>query len=124
MNYDLSEKTIVVTGANSGIGKAASIQLAKLGAHVVMMCRNKERGEQALRDVRSDSDSDKVELILVDMSSQASVRDAVYEFLDGHSRLDVIIHNASNQACDDRRWIGNRLCHQSREYLSDDRPLT
>jgi NAD(P)-dependent dehydrogenase (short-subunit alcohol dehydrogenase family) len=96
MKYDLINKTIIVTGANSGIGKAASIQLAELGAHVVMMCRNKERGEQALQDVRSASKSDKVDLILVDMSSQASVRNAVNEFLGVHSRLDVIIHNAAN----------------------------
>jgi len=96
MNYDLTNKTIIVTGANSGIGKQASIQLAKLGAHVVMMCRTKERGEQALQDVRSASDNGKVELILVDMSSQASVRKAVNEFLGGHSQLDVLIHNAAN----------------------------
>jgi len=96
MKYDLTNKTIIVTGANSGIGKAASIQLANLGAHVVMMCRSRERGEHALQDVRSASNNDNVELILVDMSSQASVRDAVNEFLGTHSRLDVIIHNAAN----------------------------
>ena len=96
MNYDLTNKTMIVTGANSGIGKAASIQLATLGAHVVMMCRSKERGEQALQDVRSASNSNKVELILVEMSSQSSVRNAVSEFLGKHSRLDVIIHNAAN----------------------------
>lgn len=96
MNYDLKNKTMIVTGANSGIGKAASIQLAKLGAQVVMMCRNKERGEQALQDVRSASNNENVELILVDMSSQASVRKAVNEFLSKHPRLDVIIHNAAN----------------------------
>jgi len=96
MNYDLTNKTMIVTGANSGIGKAASIQLAKLGANIVMMCRNKERGEQALQDVRSASNNGNVELILVDMSSQESVRKAVNEFLSKHSRLDVIIHNAAN----------------------------
>lgn len=96
MNYDLTNKTVIVTGANSGIGKAASIQLAGLGAHVVMMCRNKERGEQALQDVRSASKSDKVELILVDMASQESTRNAVNEFLGKHSCLDVLIHNAAN----------------------------
>jgi NAD(P)-dependent dehydrogenase (short-subunit alcohol dehydrogenase family) len=96
MNYDLASKTIIITGANSGIGKAASIQLAKLGAHVVMMCRNKERGEQALQDVRAVATGGQVELILVDMSSQASVRKAANEFLSKHSRLDVLIHNAAN----------------------------
>lgn len=96
MNFKLTGKTIIVTGANSGIGKAASIQLAKLGAHVVMMCRNRERGEAALQDVRAASNSDKVELILVDMSSQESVRKAASEFLSMHARLDALIHNAAN----------------------------
>jgi NAD(P)-dependent dehydrogenase (short-subunit alcohol dehydrogenase family) len=96
MNYNLSNKTVIVTGANSGIGKAASIQLAQIGARVVMLCRNKERGEQAMQDVKTAANSDKVELILVDMSSQESVRRAVGEFLSRHKRLDVIIHNAAN----------------------------
>ena len=96
MNFDLTNKTIIVTGANSGIGKAASIQLAKLGAHVVMMCRNRERGEAALQDVRAASNSGKAELILVDMASQESVRKAVNEFLSKHTRLDALIHNAAN----------------------------
>lgn len=46
MNYNLTGKTIIVTGANAGIGKAATIQLAQLGAHVVMMSRSAERGEK------------------------------------------------------------------------------
>lgn len=96
MNYNLSDKTVIITGANSGIGNAASIQLARLGAHVVMMCRNKGRGEQALQAVRAAANSDKVELILVDMSSQESVRHAVSEFHGRHSQLDVLIHNAAN----------------------------
>ena len=96
MSYNLSNKTIIVTGANSGIGKAASIQLAKLGAHVVMMCRNKERGEQAMQDVKAASNSAKVELVLVDMSSQESVRKAAADFLGKHARLDALIHNAAN----------------------------
>lgn len=96
MSYDLTGKVIIITGANSGIGKAAAIQLAQLGAHVVMMCRSKERGVQALQEVRSASNSDKVDLILVDMSAQSSVHLAVSEFLSRHTRLDVLIHNAAN----------------------------
>lgn len=96
MIYNLEGKTIIVTGANSGIGKAAAIQLAQLGAHVVIMSRSAERGAKALDDIRSASNSERVELILVDMSSQDSVRNAVNEFLGRHSRLDVLIHNAAN----------------------------
>ena len=96
MNYELKNKTIIITGANSGIGKAASIQLAGMGANVVMFCRSKERGEQALQDVLSAVRGGSVELILVDMASQKSVRKAVKEFLSSHTRLDVLIHNAAN----------------------------
>lgn len=96
MNYDLSGKTIIVTGANSGIGKAATIQLAQFGANVVMACRSPERGAQALADVRLMSGSDKVELMLVDLASQASIRRFVEEFCASHQHLDVLIHNAAN----------------------------
>ncbi len=92
----LENKIIIVTGANSGIGRAASIQLAQHGAHVVMMCRSAERGAAALEDVRKTANSSRVELILVDMAEQASVRRAAEDFLSRHSRLDVLIHNAAN----------------------------
>jgi NADPH:quinone reductase-like Zn-dependent oxidoreductase len=51
MNYDPKDKVIIITGANSGIGKAASIQLARCGATVVMACRWRERTAQALWEV-------------------------------------------------------------------------
>ncbi|MCU0486031.1 MAG: SDR family NAD(P)-dependent oxidoreductase [Anaerolineales bacterium] len=96
MTYDLSNKTILITGANSGIGKAAAIQLARLGATVVMACRSAQRGAQALEEVRQASGSDQVELRLVDLASQASVRQFAAEFKQHHARLDVLIHNAAN----------------------------
>jgi NAD(P)-dependent dehydrogenase (short-subunit alcohol dehydrogenase family) len=96
MTYNLDQKTMIITGANSGIGKAAAIQLARLGATVVMACRSAQRGAQALEDVRKASSSDKVELRLVDLASQASVRQFAAEFKQRHPRLDVLIHNAAN----------------------------
>ncbi len=93
---NLTNKTIIITGANSGIGKAAAIQLATLGATVVMACRSAERGAKALADVRQAANSQRVELLRVDMASQASVRGFVEEFSSRHQRLDVLIHNAAN----------------------------
>jgi NAD(P)-dependent dehydrogenase (short-subunit alcohol dehydrogenase family) len=93
---NLTDKTIIITGANSGIGKAAAIQLARLGATVIMACRSAERGAQALEDVRKAANSERVELLRVDMASQASARDFVAEFSSRHPRLDVLIHNAAN----------------------------
>lgn len=93
---NLTDKTIIITGANSGIGKAAAIQLAQMGATVVMACRSAERGARALEEVRSAANSQRVELLRVDMASQASVRGFVEEFSSRHKRLDVLIHNAAN----------------------------
>lgn len=92
----LQQKTTLITGANSGIGKAAAVQLARLGADVVLACRSRERGEQAVKEVIEATGSDRFDLLQVDMSSQASIRDAVKRFADRHQRLDVLIHNAAN----------------------------
>ncbi len=96
MTYTLTHKTILITGANSGIGKAAALQLAQLGAHVIMACRNLDRGQKALAEVRQASGSDTVELMQVDMASQKSIRAFAAQFNATHARLDVLIHNAAN----------------------------
>lgn len=96
MTYHLDQKTIIVTGANSGIGKAAAIQLAGLGANVILACRSAERGARALEEVRLSTRGGQVELMRVDLSSMASIRQFVQEFQERHARLDVLIHNAAN----------------------------
>ncbi len=95
-NYKMSGKTVVITGANAGIGKAAAIQLAETGANVVMACRSLERGAAALAEVKGRTGNEQVELMQVDMSSQPSIRRFAEEFRSGHSRLDVLLHNAAN----------------------------
>ncbi|MGE5265308.1 MAG: SDR family oxidoreductase [Acidobacteriota bacterium] len=96
MNYRLENKTIVITGANSGIGQAAAIQLARLGATVILACRSAERGAKAQAQICQAAQSGKVELMLLDLSSQASVRKFVEDLQRQHTRLDVLIHNAAN----------------------------
>ncbi len=96
MNYNLENKTVIITGANSGIGKAAAAQMAALGANVILACRSRQRGEQALQEIQTDTHSQRVELMLVDLSSQASIRQFAAEFQARHSHLDVLIHNAAN----------------------------
>lgn len=95
-SYNMQGKICLITGANSGIGKAAALQLARLGAHVVMFCRSAERGALALQEVQQESAQSRIELILADLASQASIRQAVAEFKARHTRLDVLIHNAAN----------------------------
>ena len=91
----MSEKICMITGANSGIGKAASIQIAARGYHVIMGCRSRARGETALEDVRAKSGSDAVDLLILDMSLQSSVREAARYIETAYDRLDVLIQNAA-----------------------------
>jgi NAD(P)-dependent dehydrogenase (short-subunit alcohol dehydrogenase family) len=88
-------KVCLVTGANSGIGKAAALALARSGATVVMACRDRARGEAAADEIRQTSGSAMVELLLVDLSIRRSVRDAAAQFLQRHNRLDTLINNAA-----------------------------
>lgn len=91
----MDKKICVITGANSGIGKAAAVQIAQAGHQVIMACRNQARGEAALQEVRQQSKSDDVALMLVDMSLQSSIRQFAAAFLAKYSTLDVLIHNAA-----------------------------
>lgn len=96
MQYNLKDKITIITGANSGIGKAAAIQLARCGATVVMACRSMERGAKALVEVRQAANSPQVYLMQVDMSSQKSIRDFARGFLERYGEIHVLIHNAAN----------------------------
>ena len=91
---DLKDKTFIVTGANTGIGKETALGLAKLGATVVMACRDDERGEAAQREIKQKSGNDRVELMICDFSSQNSIRQFAKEFEQQHRRLDVLVNNA------------------------------
>ena len=88
------DKVMLITGANSGIGKAASVELAKSGAHVVMVCRDIQKGEIARREVIAASGNSLVDLMTCDLGSLASVREFVQAFKSRYSRLDVLINNA------------------------------
>ncbi len=90
----MQNKLVMVTGANAGIGKVTARELAKMGAHVVMVCRNRERGEAAQADIKAASGSDKVDLLLADLSSQASIRQLAADFKSHYDRLDVLVNNA------------------------------
>jgi NAD(P)-dependent dehydrogenase (short-subunit alcohol dehydrogenase family) len=91
----MNGKVCVVTGANGAVGQALATELARLGATVVMACRSRERGEAARMAVKAAAGNQAVELLLVDLSSQASVREAVAEFSARYNRLDVLINNAA-----------------------------
>ncbi len=87
-------KICIVTGANSGIGKATAIGLANLSATVVMLCRSKETGEEAKKEIIELTGNNNVDLILCDLSSQKEIRNFVAEFQKKYKNLHVLINNA------------------------------
>ena len=87
-------KTCIITGANSGIGKATAIELAKMNATLVLLCRDKERGESAQKEIIELTGNNNVDLILCDLSSQKEIRNFVAEFKRNYQDLHVLINNA------------------------------
>lgn len=87
-------KTVLVTGGNSGMGLATSIEMARRGAAVIMACRSRQRGEEALAEVKRQSGSDKIRLMLCDLASFKSIYTFAEEFMAGYPVLDVLINNA------------------------------
>ncbi|GGF82282.1 short-chain dehydrogenase [Paenibacillus albidus] len=87
-------KVVIVTGGNSGMGLATVIELARRGAAVVMACRSRQRGEEALAEAKRQSGSDHIMLMLCDLASLDSIRAFVREFRASFPVLDVLINNA------------------------------
>jgi NAD(P)-dependent dehydrogenase (short-subunit alcohol dehydrogenase family) len=87
-------KTVLVTGANSGIGKATALALAKQGAKLILLARNQAKGQAALEEVRSASPTGDGQLIVADFASLADVRRAAAEVRSQTKRLDVLVNNA------------------------------
>src|SRR5215467_4625522 len=90
----MSGKICIVTGANSGIGKETARGLAQMGAHVVMVCRNAEKGKGALEEIRRESGPSQVDLLIADISSQSSVQALAEQIQQKYPRLDLLVNNA------------------------------
>ena len=93
-NQSIAGKIAMVTGANSGIGKITALELAKMGAAVTMVCRSRDKGEAALREIRDSIGGDSLDLMIADLSSQEEIRTLAEEFQKKHDRLDVLVNNA------------------------------
>ena len=94
VNTSMQGKICMVTGANSGIGKATALALAQMGATVVMVCRDRARGEEARSEITTKSRKNAVDLLLADLSSQQSIRQLVGNFQQHYTHLHVLINNA------------------------------
>jgi len=91
----MRDKICLITGANAGIGFVTARALAKLGAMVILLCRTARRGEQARLEIAAATGNERVHLLPCDLSSQASIREAVRRFHANFSSLHVLINNAA-----------------------------
>ncbi len=91
---ELADRTILITGANSGIGKIAARELARQGARVIVACRSREKALPVVEEIRRDTGNDRVELVALDLGDLASVRACANELLDRKLPLHVLINNA------------------------------
>lgn len=122
-------ETCIVTGANSGIGKLTAQELARMGAHIVMVARSRERGEAARADIMRASGSDRVDLLIADLSSQAAIRELAEEILEKYLRIDVLVNNAGamhtsrTETVDgfETTWATNHLAYVLLTHLLLDR---
>jgi retinol dehydrogenase-14 len=87
-------KTVLITGGNAGIGKHTAIGLAKKGAKVIIVSRDKKKGESAILEIKKASNSDSISLMIADLSSFESIKKLAVDFQKEHTTLDVLINNA------------------------------
>ena len=105
MTPSMAGKRVAITGANSGIGKAAALELARAGAEVILVCRDATRGATAITDIQAETGSDRLSLMLCDLSSQADIQRFCEEFRERHETLDVLLNNAGAYFSDRRESV-------------------
>ncbi len=93
LTWPMSGKTVLITGGTGGIGKAAAVGLASMGARVGITGRDRARAEAAAADIARESGNAAVDIFVADMSSQAEVRRLADEVLAAYPRLDVLLNN-------------------------------
>ena len=91
---NMQNKLCIVTGANSGIGKATATELARQNAYVVMICRNEDRGLKAKEDIIQQTGNTGVELMLADFSYQYEIREVAEQISNKFEQVDVLVNNA------------------------------
>jgi len=92
LDVDLSGRRCLITGANSGIGYETALALADLGAEVVLLCRNRERADKAVRQIRAQTGNERVHAEFIDVSDLGSIRAAAARL--SSNSVDVLVHNA------------------------------
>ncbi|KAM9337379.1 retinol dehydrogenase 12, like isoform 1-T1 [Symphorus nematophorus] len=95
----LDGKTVVITGANTGIGKETALDLAKRGAKIIMACRDMEKAQAAVKEVIEGSGNENVVCMKLDLSDSKSIREFAEAINKGESQLNILINNAGVMVC-------------------------
>lgn len=90
----MKDKVVMITGANSGIGRATALELAKMGSTLVMVVRSKEKGENVMSEIKRQSNNGSLDLLIADLSSLESVRQLATQYQSRYSKIHVLINNA------------------------------
>ena len=91
----MKDKRVIITGPTSGVGKEIAMQLAALGAEIILACRDIEKGNQTSTEITRRTGSTKLVVMQMDASDQKSIREFAGEFRKKYRRLDVLINNAA-----------------------------
>ncbi|NML67281.1 SDR family oxidoreductase [Hymenobacter sp. RP-2-7] len=91
---NLQDQLILVTGATSGIGKVTARELARRGAHVIMLARNADKAEQTRQQLIAETGNQQIDTVLADLSNLQQVRDVAAQLHEKYPRLDVLLNNA------------------------------
>ena len=108
-NVNLNGKNIVITGANTGLGKETAIKLASLGANLLLLCKSKERGDSAVNDIKSITGSNSITNIVMDLGDLKSVQKAANEVEKRIPKIDVLLNNAGIMALPKRELTKDNI---------------
>lgn len=90
----MSHKTALVTGANSGIGRITALELAKRGYHLIMVCRNRIKADEAKKVIVKESGNSNVDIIICDLGNMKQIREKTSEIRNQYQHLDLLVNNA------------------------------
>ncbi len=100
---DLTGTTAVITGANGGLGLQTAKVLAARGSHVVMAVRNQDKAARAVEEITAETPAASLELVELDLGSQASAKKAAETILATHEQIDILVNNAGLMAMPERQ---------------------
>ena len=94
MSLNLQNKVCLITGATSGIGKVIALELARMGAHIIVASRNKDKCDSTVNYIKEETKNTNIEYFIVDISSQESIRNFARDFKAKYKQLHVLVNDA------------------------------